>query len=379
MAINSDFLNLIVEVAVTVYAFLLGLPALVSQILLPEDLRRMSRKNYAPNIMRALLPMTILLLAIVVLAFLGNLFSGSQRFLFASAIAATLLFAGMLLFTLQHTWRHLVLSRGYRARIIGLIQEQAIRKFRRESVLDSAYLEDLEYLGLSSKAGAEKRTVIEALENLLNALIESKSAPYGEGQLIPIVDVLCNTVANSVEPGSRRNMVDVLTLYKSILMGLDSHTTEEKPLIYGNETRKVKDSTTRIALAALKRDYTDMMPLVLNVLTLIPRSSDKLFDIGLLALGRGQFQIATNVLAEIMDRDNKDYLKMNNYLGLAAHLFFTGGAARKFVRHSMRANRIGPTQEELKSAMEYHYILSNFATADRLEEMKQELKKSSSF
>lgn len=378
MAINSDFLNLIVEVAVTVYAFLLGLPALVSQILLPEDLRRMSRKNYAPNIMRALLPMTILLLAIVVLAFLGNLFSGSQRFLFASALAATLLFAGMLFFTLIHTWRHLVMSRGYRARIIGLIQEQAIRKFRREGVLDSAYLEDLEYLGLSSKAGAEKRTVIEALENLLNALVESKSAPYGERQLIPIIDMLCNTVANSVEPGSRRNMVDVLTLYKSILMGLDSHTTEEKPLIYGNETRKVKDSTTRIALAALKRDYTDMMPLVLNVLTLIPRSSDKLFDIGLLALGRGQFQIATNVLAEIMDRDNKDYLKMNNYLGLAAHLFFTGGAARKFVRHSMRANRIGPTQEQLKSAMEYHYILSNFATADRLEEMKQELKKGSS-
>ncbi|MCB0571681.1 MAG: hypothetical protein KDC66_18050 [Phaeodactylibacter sp.] len=373
MQLSSDYLNLIVEVAVTVYAFLLGLPALVSQILLPDDLRRMSRKNYTPNIMRALLPMTFLLLLIVLLSFLANVLAESPSVLRASAIAATLLFAGMLVFTLQYTWRHLALSQGYRARIVGVIQDKAIAKFRKDGKLDPAYLEDLEYLGVSSKAGAETRTVIEALENLLNEVAEGEESQYGSGQLLPIIDSLCNTVANSVEPGSRRNMVDVLTLYKSILMSLNFRTTEDNKLIYGNETRKIKDSTTRIALAALKRDYIDMMPLVLNVLTLIPRSSDKLFDIGLLALARGQFQIATNVLAEIMDRDNKDYLKMNNYLGLAAHLYFAGGAARKYVKHSLKNNRIGPSPAEMEDAREYHYILSNFATVDMLEGMKQEL------
>lgn len=373
--ISNDYLNLIVEVAVTVYAFLLGLPALVSQILLPEDLRRMSRKNYTPSIMRSLIPMTILLLAIILLAFLANIFSEGQVLLALSAITATLFFAAMLVFTLWHTWKHLALSQGYRARIINVIQEKAIEKFQSQGILDRAFLEDLDYLGISSKPGAETRTVIEALENLLNAVNESNRVDAGNGQLMPLVDILCNAVANSVEPGSFRNMVDVLTIFKSMLMSLDSNTTQENQLIYGNETRKIKDATTRIALAALKRDYVDMMPLVLNVLTLIPRSSDKLFDIGLLALARGQFQIATSALAEIMDRDNKDYLKMNNYLGLAAHLFFAGAAARKYALHSMKSNHIAPTTEELKDAMEYHYILSNFATVDRLEEMKREMKK----
>ncbi|HQU60316.1 MAG TPA: hypothetical protein PLU64_14020, partial [Saprospiraceae bacterium] len=202
--ISNDYLNLIVEVAVTVYAFLLGLPALVSQILLPEDLRRMSRKNYTPSIMRSLIPMTILLLAIILLAFLANIFSEGQVLLALSAITATLFFAAMLVFTLWHTWKHLALSQGYRARIINVIQEKAIEKFQSQGILDRAFLEDLDYLGISSKPGAETRTVIEALENLLNAVNESNRVDAGNGQLMPLVDILCNAVANSVEPGSFR-------------------------------------------------------------------------------------------------------------------------------------------------------------------------------
>lgn len=161
-------------------------------------------------------------------------------------------------------------------------------------------------------------------------------------------------------------MIEVLTIYKGILMNLSNYNTPENPVFYGNETRKIKDCTTKIALAALKRDYADMMPLVLNVLTLIPRSSDKLFDIGLLAMGSGQFQIATNVLAEIMDRDNKDYLTMNNYLGLVAHFFVSGESAKQYAIRSLQTNKVKLSAEEVKSAKEYHYIMSNFTTVDCL-------------
>ena len=115
-----------------------------------------------------------------------------------------------------------------------------------------------------------------------------------------------------------------------------------------------------------------MMPLILNVLTLIPRSSDKLFVIGVLALEREQFQIATNVLSEMMDRDNEDYLTMSNYLGLLAHFFQAGAAARQCGIRSVEANRVELSEKILDDAREYHYIMSNFKTVDRLQALKQD-------
>jgi hypothetical protein len=191
--------------------------------------------------------------------------------------------------------------------------------------------------------------------------------------LIAIMDTLCMSVANSIEPGSRRNMIDVLNIYKNILMELEYYSDEEHQFIQGNATRKIKDCVTKIAEYALKKDYADMMPLVLNVLTLIPRSSDKLFGIGLLALKKEQYQIATNVLSEIMDRDNEDYLTMNNYLGLIAHFYFAGDSARECARNSLKRNAIQISKEALKTAREYHYIMSDFQTSDQIIRLKKQL------
>lgn len=281
----------------------------------------------------------------------------------------TALFYLMLIDTFIYLFANLLRSQGYRAKIIQVIKQQVLKGYRKTKVIDPTYLEDLEYLGIFSKAGAETRIIIEALEGILMETYQKEGKAFENDDLIRIIDILCVSVTNSVEPGSRENMVDVLTIYKSLLMDLSSFSTKDHPLIYGNETRKIKDCTFKIALTSLKRDYADMMPLVLNVLTLIPRSSDKLFDIGLMAMNKNQFQIATNVLSEIMDRDNKDYLTMNNYLGLIAHFFSSGHAARRHAKRSLENNSVKLSKKEVKDAIEYHYIMSNFATVDVLEEL----------
>lgn len=372
----SDYLSLIVEVSVTVYVFLLGLPILVSQIFLPEDLRRMSKKNYATNLISQVLVLTLLLLAIILLAYPRTLFwmiTFEEGQLPGREKLITILFFIMLSLTLGFLYIHLVRSQGYRAKVINIIKKKLIRSYQRSGRLDPAYLDDMEYLGIYSKGGAETRIVIQALEELLKQIKAGSGPGPNNDSLIQMVEILCNSVANSTEPGSRSNMIEVLAIYKGILMELKMSSTEENPLILGNETRKVKDSTYKIALASLKKDYPDMMPRVLNVLSLIPGSSDKLFDIGLLALEKKQFQVATNVLSEMMDRDNRDYVTMNNYFGLVAHLYFSGGAARYCARRSMEKNQIKMTEENLKEAREYHYNLCNFPTVDLIEQLREKL------
>lgn len=362
---NNDYIQLIVEVSVTVYVFLLGLPTLVNQIFLPDDLRRMSKKNYMENTRWHLYALTAMLFGILILAIPFKIaLSGTSR-----VWLVTILFYAMLIDTFIFLFANLIKSQGYRAKIIEKIKQMALKEYRKSKVIDPVYLEDLEYLGISSKAGAETRIIIEALECVLTETYQKDGEAFDNDILIRIIDILCVSVTNSVEPGSRENMVDVLTIFKSLLMDLSNFSTQDNQLIYGNETRKIKDCTYRIALTSLKKDYADMMPLVLNVLTLIPRSSDKLFDIGILAMGKSQFQIATNVLAEIMDRDNKDYLTMNNYLGLIAHFFFAGQAARRYATRSLENNKVKLLKEDLENAIEYHYIMSNFSTVDEMEKL----------
>ncbi len=370
---NNDFLALIVEVAVTVYVFLLGLPILANQIFMPDDLRRMSKKNYAARLIIHIIIQTVLLVAIVLVAYPQGILTDlgfDRQQLLSRELLNTGLFILMLALTLGYLYVNLIRSQGYRAKVVDVIRKKLIRNYRQTGDFDEAYLQDLEYLGIYSKAGAETRIVIRALEEIRNTLELQGKEGAPNHQLIKLIEILCNSVANSVESGSRHNMNEVLSIYKQLLMELSMQSTSENQLIYGNETRRIKECTTKIALMALKKDYSDMMPLVLNVLTLIPGSSDKLFDIGLLALGRDQYQIATNVLSEMMDRDNKDPLTMHNYLGLVAHFYACGGAARRYALHSLDINDIEMGEETLDKAVRYHYILSNFATVDKLEALR---------
>lgn len=373
---DKDYLFLLAEISVTVYAFLLGLPILVSQILMPDDLRRMSKKNYTGNFWLPILFLSLCLVAIIGLTILGSRvkvapgeLTNAENFLSFYGFLATALFFFMMILTLWFLYNHLMRSQGYRAKIVDVIKKKILENYGQSGNIDKAFLKDLEHLGIYSKAGAETANAIEALEELLIRINENKEIAFDNDNLIAIIETLCVCVTNSVEPGSKKNMVDVLTIYKSILMDLKKYSSRENILNYGNETRILKDNTTTIAVTSLKRDYSDMMPLILNVLTLIPRSSDKLFDIGLLALEKNEFQIATNVLSEIMDRDNQDYLTMNNYLGLVAHFFFAGNTARKWAKRSLENNRIKISKKVLKDAMEYHYIISNFITVDKLEQL----------
>lgn len=379
---DTNYINLIVEISVTVYVFLLGLPILVNQILLPEDLRRISKENYTVAENWKLASLTILLGGIVVVALYASnigqdyvppsdfLHLVHQIFTYGNLLI-TFLFFCVLILTLLFLFDNLIKSQGYRGKIVDYIKKKIIKHYRKTGHIDPSYLSDLEYMGLYSKSGVETRNIIVALEDLLENMNESGKMIFDSYGLIAIIDTLCNSVANSIEPGSRSNMIDVLNIYKGVLMELSLYTDNENQLIQGNTTRKIKDCTTKIAKHSLKKDFTDMMPLVLNVLTLIPRSSDKLFDIGLMAFEKEQYPIATNVLAEIMDRDNQDYLTMNNYLGLIAHFYFAGDSARQCAEKSLANNRVQFTESDFKAAQEYHYVMSNFNTADRVIQLKE--------
>lgn len=365
---DSGYLQLIVEVSVTVYVFLLGLPVLVNQILLPEDLRRMSKRNYTGDTSWYLGMLTILLFVIVFIAFLGST-RPPDASLWVMDLAVTILFFLMLIITVWFLYQQMIRSQGSRGKIIEIIRKKILEEYQRSGKLDKAYLNDLEHLGVYSNRGLETQNVVIALENILNHVLECERDYVNNSALLHLIDTLCLSVTNSIEPGSRTNMVQVLTIYKSILMELASHSTPDNQMIFGNETRKIKDCTTKIAYTSLKLDYADMMPLVLNVLTLIPGSSDKLFDIGILALSTKQFKIATNVLAEIMDRDNKDDLTINNYLGLIAHFYTAGPTARHYADRSLQNNGIKIQSASLQKAKNYHFALSNFETVDKLEEL----------
>lgn len=363
----EDYLQLMAEMAVTVVVFLLGIPTLVSQIFLPDDIRRISNKNYLSHIIQPLILQPILLLIILLLAFPIQSCPFFLSPLWRSIIS-TGLFAAMLMHALNYLYYNLIQSQGYRAKTVEIIQKKILDQYKQKKEIEGDFYKDLEHLGIYSKGGLETGFVIEALEKILKSL--DPEIQEDKPNISVLIRSLGLVVANSLEPGSRKNMEDVLEIYKDILIKLSRGSDQKSSQpIYGNAARTIKDWIYKIAIVSIKKDYPDIMPLALNTLTLVPYSSDKLFAIGVQALERMQYQIVSNVLSEIMDRDNEDDHKSNNFLGLIAHLYFNGPASKLFAEKTLKNNNTIFSKDNLTDAMEHHYILTNFPTYNYLEKL----------
>ncbi|MEO1262726.1 MAG: hypothetical protein AAFZ15_28220 [Bacteroidota bacterium] len=372
----SDYLNLIVEVGVTIYVFLLGLPLLVSQIFLPEDLRRFSRKNYTTRIWWHLGLLTLLILLLVGIAFAGSMAESRSA---TAALPdwyswlASALFLALLIASFWFLIKYLFNSPGSRANIIGLIKNKIIKIYQRTGELDQHFINDLEYLGIYSKAGGEIQYVIEALNDLLEIILNQPSEKINSEDLKKIIDILCNSVAGTVEPGSRRNMINVLTTYKGIIMWLEEKPAETVALNLNDIAPKLQSCTNQIALVSLRKDYIDLMPRILNVITLLAQPSVRLFNIGILALERDHFRIAANALSELLDADNRDEFSTANYFGLLAHFYCAGPTAQKHTLDSLKTSPLKIGSKDFDNIINYHYSSAHFKTVDNLEFLKEEL------
>lgn len=249
------------------------------------------------------------------------------------------------------------------------------KKKRAARPLDEETLHDLIYLGRHGKAGANKRLVLDALDDLAYAVQESPT--YQGAELEELIHGLRDVVINNEQAGNDGDFNRVLGILKNIRHRLthkeytskyiDAWLTRTVLEELGVEAVRSKSGQTaeRFIEAASEYGYSEII-----------------FKMGLAGLENHQFHTATLALSKLEAlADEKGYAnidEIHDLIGLVAH-FARGRAATRMRADSFLVEHKGeflPTLDDcLVDAYTHHYSRTYFNTADAIYELREVIRK----
>jgi hypothetical protein len=351
-------------IALLVFAF--GVPALILQVTLPEDVRRIifGRRRMASWLI------IMIWLGLFCLAFVWLLHpcpNGSssdwQNILAGAIVTVTIALA------IGFWWRNLYTSA--RERIARDLEDSLIKTFRRRGFLEENTLSDLIYLGVHGDPGIEKRLVLEAIDHLAEKVQQSEK--YEGDELEDVIRDLETTLTSKDKPGSDRNFSLACTILTCVRNRLEDRGWSSHP-----DAQLVQSTLGGLGVAAVE---TKAQSTALAFLEAVASDRDTLFEMGLVALRAERFHIATaalnklEALAEFSLPLTAD--RTVNLLGLLAHFWNSGISTRRRAESFLARlkDSFSPSlQECVEKSLEYHYGIARYDTADKLAKMLQDIK-----
>jgi hypothetical protein len=358
--------------------FAIGLPALITQLIVQEDIRQIVQRWHTWFCVALCIPILIALLLFVWLLHpTGGEAPGSPAptssaaYDFGSNFAALLLtvipFFSLALFLLLRLYR--------REAIVGFLTKKLLGSFAAKGRFDRRSVQDLLYLGEKGAAGREKNLVLDAIKELVSAA--AKSDKYRGDQLDEILHGLPVILANPERPGDDGNFgkaAHILEQVKEHLPQGDHLSTRDQGTA-DSMLISLGKNAVRLQLANAPFTFVQFAEL---------GEQDMLFEIGLGALRLHRFDLAVAALRQLeamaatkgslsaSDDETTGYL-----LGLLAHFAMQGYSTCRQAEQGLAdiKDSANPSLSAcLESAVNFHYESLRFDTADHLVKLQSALK-----
>jgi hypothetical protein len=278
---------------------------------------------------------------------------------------------------------------GRRDAIIDYLEKEAARPLRRTGRFDNRALADLIELGKQSEPGPDKGLVLEALNTLIEKLIECRH--YRGDSLETLVMGLVDMFASTTNSGSPQNFrIATEVLYMAVhaqeVPTIPSDARSDLPILLNALSTLGQTALIHIQLTTeIDRTVTTCVDAL--GLTMIRHSefknevSQALFEIGSLAVERTQMLIANAALEKLLTLAQHQQPANGeltaDLLGLMAH-FWTAPSetARAHVEKRLvdvQHYLAHPLLTALEAAQEHCAVTTKFQTADKLLHMKTDL------
>jgi hypothetical protein len=372
--------------AVAVLVFGVGLPVLILQMVVPEDLRRIVHRRDGWMVELWVLVGFSIAMALLFVWLLHPSPGPLQRLFpwlgpdFDGVIAAVAVTAALLgvALVLRFFRKH------QRNRVLISLQETCLESVTSTGITDEGALADVRYLGEHSATRAERLDVLRSLEDLAKAI--ENHAEYDGSRLEATVRAIeCCLLADTDH--------EVLDDGIAALERIASHRRPDEG-DQETDTPPSPDKGTilrtfqRIMPAALMTENCRPAERIVKALDSVGRGSAglhleaerALLELGASALEQQRFNVAVAALsaleAEVVLKEPIEAHGGRHYLGLVAHFWDRGGAARQIALESLR--RVGltdPHARALGEARTLHYRAARFGTADALDRMIEGLKR----
>jgi len=366
------------QVLATLLVFALGIPALLLQVIVPEDLRRLihrrlRRLRWSVSVISFLIVIVAAGLIWVLHPCPNSYIPGWQHL--AAAVAMTAILVVTIVF-----W--LISSRICRRdTVIRDLERDSTKMACRSGMLAERPLADLIYLGEQGDAGLEKTQALEALDRLA-AQVQSVNAYAGDG-----LEQLVQGIEAILMGGGQRGSVGNFRLAAGI-QGRIMVRLQELGLTASPDMSITLRTLGRLGVAAL---HLESEPIAVAFLETVASSDDgqdgafqaasqRLFEIGTSALETKRFLIAVaalNKLEALAERRLPLTGEISaDLLGLLAHFWTAGKAARGHARSVLSRTEasFSPSLRDcLRSAIKHQIRTTEFDTADKLEIMLAKL------
>jgi hypothetical protein len=350
-------------IALLVFAF--GVPALILQVTVPEDVRRIifGRRRMASWLILMIWVGLFCLAFVWLLHPCPNGSSSDWQNILAGVIVTVAIALAI------GFWSRNLYTNA-RERIARDLEDSLIKTFRRRGFLEENTLSDLIHLGVHGDPGIEKRLVLEALGYLAERVQQSEK--YEGDELEEAIRGVETTLTSKEKPGSDYNFCLACT----ILIGIRNRL-EDRGWALHLDAQLVQRTLGRLGVVAVEIKAKST---ALAFVEAVASDSNTLFEIGLVAFHEEQFHIATAALNRLETlAENSPPLtadKTANLLGLLAHFWKADGSARRRAESFLARtkNSFSPSlQECAKKSLEYHYAIARYDTADMLAKMLQDI------
>lgn len=355
------------QIIVTVFIFLFGLPALIFQIL-SEDIRSVA---WDKSWLRAGLFILLFTLLIISLLFIwafhqsDNLNIAWGRSLLANGLVSIVLFG-----IFAASWYGA--GKVSRKKIVSNLQKKLIRQYHKKQSLDKEKVDDLIYLGEQGMPGKEKELVLDTIANIM--LQVQASEDYQGIELKRLIRGIPKILMAVGKPGSDLNFYQTSKKFKEIWNRL-----AQNDRLQSSDALLVTNALEQIGIAAAESKPESIVLAYLETASTIP---SVLFAIGVIALQKHRFFIATaalnklEALAEQSGDISGEKLDDLYLLGLMAHFWQLGESAQQRIKQTL-ARLKGICRNSLRQtilhAAQNHYSMTNYVTADKLNSLAKDI------
>jgi hypothetical protein len=351
------------QVLIIIFVFALGIPALVFQLIVPEDVRHVIHHRLRIRIWYA--STCLLAFASISFVWIFHPHAGLQPAPWQSYVASAAVTITPLLALVSGA---LVFLSYKRNRVVGRLEETVRLQFCRSGVWDEESLDDLIYLGSEGTAGREKELALSALGRLAK---EAQSHEFYRGSdLDQVIKGLEATVGGGERRGNDHNFISAAHILQSIWTNIKDFDC----LDYA--TTKV--TLRNLAISAVRKMSEPTAFVYLEDAATL--DSDIVLAIGATALECKSFLIATAALNKLEAlAEQAERITFNeqnaNLLGLLAAFHVSGGSTRQRAQAllSRSLSNFQPSFPTLLSqAIRYHYGNGNYKISDDLLNLQSE-------
>jgi hypothetical protein len=357
------------QIIVIILVFALGIPTILFQISISNDIRRIIQKQI--KLIWWFILITFLVGASLVYIWILHPCPGNVSSPFTSLLANLLL---SFVIVISFSILCIRLIRNSRDQIIRRIEKKIIKYFfktgdRSESIIKES-VNDLIYLGEQGSCGDEKQIILESISSIFqNTVLKRRNDNFLI--LIDLVYGLQKIVTNKEKEGNGDNFILSVKCLSEIINNPNSLLTNVEKDIIINVICDIGQ------FSLMNKSET----ITLLIFQEFDNHCSALFKFGKSALNEQQYLFAVaslNKLESLYQDDDMLKVDTRNYLlGLMSHFWFSGDACRKRATRFLKDN-LELFQPSFTSCVEhsilFHENSVDYITVGLLYELKKHLK-----